>query len=223
MGLHPLIQNRQIFTDNGAVPLQQLVTVLQCQGSDGVVNHAAADQVIIPVGAESPKRILVVGGNPSHADAGQGEYLGHAADGDAFFVQVNNGGKVAVFLGQVPVDLIAQHISVNAAGNGNNLLQQFLGHECAGGIVGVVDADQFCAWGSQAAQFVQIRQIMLLLLQVHNGHVCPDGFGNGIQLLIGGHNADHPISGGNQGAEHVMIGTGCTVGRYNLLRRQGAV
>ena len=82
----------------------------------------AADEIIVPVGQKRLQCRLVTGGDPAHSQPRQREHLGHAADGDALFVQVGDGGAPAVCLGQVAVYLVAENVGVRAAGDVHDLL-----------------------------------------------------------------------------------------------------
>ena len=95
---------------------------------------------------------------------------------------------------QMAVDLIAEDIDVRAAGNLNDLLQQLPGHQCPGGIVGIVDADHLRVRRHQCTKLVQIGQIAVFLPQIHDGHIGADGCRNRVKLLVGGHDA-HYIAG----------------------------
>lgn len=47
--------------------------------------------------------------------------------------------------------------------------------------------------------------------------------GKTVELLIGGHDADHPIACRNKRAEHVVIGSRRTVGEHYLLGLHGLI
>ena len=49
------------------------------------------------------------------------------------------------------------------------------------------------------------------------------GLGDGGQLLIAGHDADHPVSRLHQGVEHMVVGAGGAVGGHQFLRADRAV
>ena len=169
------------------------------------------------MGQERGQGGLVMGGDPAHTQPRQGEDLGHTADGDALFVQVGDGGAPVVGLGQVAVDLVAEDVGAHAAGDGDDLLQQGRGHQRAGGVIGVVDADHLRVRRHQRLQLGQVGEVVVLLLQVHDGHLRADGLRNGVELLVGGHNADHPVSGGDEGAEHMVVGARRAVGGHHLM------
>ena len=121
------------------------------------------------------------------------------------------------------VDLIAEDIGVRAAGNLDDLLQQLPGHQCPGGIVGIVDADHLRVRRHQCTKLVQIGQIAVFLPQIHDGHIGADGCRNRVKLLVGGHDAHYAVPGGDQGAENVVIGTGGAVGQHDLIGTERAV
>ena len=143
--LDPVVQNGQILPYDAPIAGQQLVSVLQGQGGHRLVQHPAADQVVVPVDEAALQHLGIPGGDPAQPDPGQGEHLGHTADADALLIQVHNGGAVALLLGEVAVHLVTQDIGPVAAGDGDDLLQHLLGHEGAGGVVGVVQADELDA------------------------------------------------------------------------------
>ena len=215
--LHPGVQNGQILPDDAPVPLQQLVRVLQGQGGHRLVQHAAADQVVVPVDAALLQHALVLGGDPAQAHPRQGEHLGHAAHADALLVQVHDGGAVALLLGQMAVHLVAQDVGIVPPGNGDDLLQQFLRHEGPGGVVGVVEADDLHASLRQPGELLGVGQIAALPGQMQQLHLGPQRGGDGIELLIGGQDGDHLVPGLHQGVEQVVVGPRRPVGGDHLL------
>ena len=162
----------------------------------------------------------IPGGDPAQPDPGQGEHLGHTADADALLIQVHNGGAVALLLGEVAVHLVTQDIGPVAAGDGDDLLQHLLGHEGAGGVVGVVQADELDASPGQLLQTGQVGQKAVVRGQGKQLHLGPQGVGDGVQLLIGGQDGDDLVTRLHQGAEQVVVGSGGAVGGDHLLRAQ---
>ena len=185
--------------------------MLQGKGGDRFIQQPAADMVVIPVGEELAHRRLVVRGDPAEPQPCQGKDLGHASDGDALLIQVRDGFAPGVFLGQMPVHLVAENIGVHAPGDRDDLLQNLSAHQGAGWVVRVVDADQFGARDGEPPQFVQIRQVPVLFPQMQDLHVCPVGFGDRIELLVRRHHTDDPVTGLGKGVEHMMVGACCTV------------
>ena len=173
LSLHPGVQNGQILPDDAPVPLQQLVRVLQGQGGHRLVQHAAADEVVVPVDAALLQHALVLGGDPPQPHPRQGEHLGHAAHADALLVQVHDGGAVALLLGQMAVHLVAQDIGIVPPGNGDDLLQQLLRHEGPGGVVGVIQADELHAPLRQPGELLGVGQIAALPGQMQQLHPGP--------------------------------------------------
>ena len=52
---------------------------------------------------------------------------------------------------------------------------------------------------------------------MHDGDVRADGLGDGVELLVGGHDADHAVTRGDERAEHVIICARRTVRRDDLV------
>ena len=217
LSLHPGVQNGQILPDDAPVPLQQLVRMLQGQGCHRLVQHAAADEVVVPVDAALLQHALVLGGDPPQAHPRQGEHLGHAAHADALLVQVHDGGAVALLLGQVAVHLVAQDVGPVPPGDGNNLLEQGLRHEGPGGVVGVVEADELHAPLRQPGELFRVGQVFALPGQMQQLHLGPQRGGDGVELLIGGQDGDHLVPGLHQGVEQVVVGPRRSVGGDHLL------
>ena len=109
-------------------------------------------------------RRFIVCGDPAHAQPREREHLRHAAHGDALFIAVGDGLAPAVLLRQVAVDLVAEDVRAHAAGDLHDAPQQFLTHQRAGGVVGVVDADHFRLGRDEALEFVQVGEIVVFLL-----------------------------------------------------------
>ena len=194
------------------------------QRGNRVVKHAAADKVIIPVGNAAVQQLPVVCDDPAQPQPRQREHLGHTADGHPLLrVQVNDGIRPRVLLRQMAIHLVAHDPCIHIAGNFHNLLQQFPAHQCAGGVIGVIDADDLGVRGGQLSQLLQIRQIAVFLCQMQQLHICAEGLGNGIKLLVGRHNADDPIARLHQRVKHMVVGPGRTVGGDNLLRTDGPI
>ena len=109
-------------------------------------------------------RRFIVRGDPAHAKAREREDLGHAADRDALFIEVDDGLAPLVLLRQVAVDLVTEDVRAHAAGDLHDAPQQLLTHQRAGGVVGVVDADHFRLGRDEALELIQIGEIVVFLL-----------------------------------------------------------
>ena len=80
LALYPGIQNSEIFPHNTPISCKNPVAVLQSEGSYRLIQHAAADMVIITVGEKLLHCVSVMGSNPAKSQPCQGKHLGHAAD-----------------------------------------------------------------------------------------------------------------------------------------------
>ena len=58
---------------------------------------------------------------------------------------------------------------------------------------------------------------------MEQAHVRPEGLGDGVELLVGGHDADHPVPGFQQGVEDVVVSPRRPVGGDDVLRGKGFV
>ena len=52
---------------------------------------------------------------------------------------------------------------------------------------------------------------------MHDGDVRADGLGDGVELLIGRHDADHTVARGNERAEHMMVRARRAVREHDLV------
>jgi hypothetical protein len=71
------------------------VLALQGDAGQGVVDASDADGAVVPVGGQLGEKAGGAG-DPAQVQPGQGVGLGHAAGGDAAFVQVGDRGGYAV-------------------------------------------------------------------------------------------------------------------------------
>ena len=222
-GVDPIVKNGEVRAHDAGVARDELVLMAERYGGDSLIEHAAAYEVIVPVGAEGGKRGLVMRGDPAETQTGKREHLGHAADGNALFVQVGDGFAPDILLREVAVDLVAQEVCVHAAGDPDDLLQKLPAHERAGGVIGVVDADHLRVRGDKGAQLVKVDKVAVLLLKVHDGKVSADGLGDRIKLLIGRHDADDAVALGDEGAEHMVVRARRAVGGDDVLGLHGLI
>ena len=118
------------------------------------------------------------------------------------------------------VYLVAEHIGIHAFCDFHNLPQQFRRHQCTGGIIGIVDADQLCPGHRQLPQLLQSRQVAVLRGEIQESDLRTVALGNGVKLLVGRHDADDPVTGLHQGIKHMVIGSRRTVGCDHFLRFQ---
>ncbi len=76
--------------------------------------------------------------------------------------------------------LIAKYPRARRASDFDNLAEQFLGHQSACRIVRIIYANELGLGCDKATQFVKIRQVIVVLSQLQNLNVSPEGFWNRI-------------------------------------------
>ena len=217
---HPVGQDGQIFADDAPVARQQRVAVAQGEGGDGLVEHAAADQAVIAAGEAGVDEIRVVAGDPAETQTRQRKHLGHAADGNALVVEIDDGFAPVVRLRQVAVDLVAENIRADLPRHRDDGFQRGLIHQRAGRVVRVIQADQARIRFDHAAQLVQIGQKAVLLAQREQIDLRTEGLRNGIKLLIRRQNADHVVAGADKRVHGQVVRARRAVGRDDLVRVQ---
>ena len=102
----------------------------------------------------------------------------------------------------------------------HDLPQQLRRHQRAGGVVGIVDADQLRSRHRQLPQLLQSRQVAVLRGEIQEFDLRTVAFRNGIKLLIGRHDADDPVTRLHQRIKHVVVCARRAVGRNHFLRFQ---
>ena len=157
------------------------------------------------MGQKCAQRLLIVRRDPSHAKTRERENLRHAANRNALLIKIDDRLAPTVLLRQVPVHLVAEHIRVHASGNLDDSPQQLPGHQRARRVVGVIDADELRVFIHKGFQLGKVGKVPVFLPQVHEPHVRADGLGDGVELLVGRHDAHHAVSRGDERAEHVII------------------
>ena len=172
------------------------------------------------MGQKCAQRLLIVRRDPSHAKTRERENLRHAANRNALLIKIDDRLAPAVLLRQVPIDLVAEHIRVHASGNLDDSPQQLPGHQRARRVVGVIDADELRVFIHKGFQLGKVGKVSVFLPQVHEPHVRADGLGDGVELLVGRHDAHHAVSRGDERAEHVIICARCAVRRNDLVRSE---
>ena len=196
------------------------MAVAQREGSDGFVKHAAADEAVIAAGKAGVDEIRIVAGDPAEAQTGQRKDLGHAADGNALLIQIDDRRAPDVRLCQVTVDFVAEHIGADFARHRDNRFQHGLIHQCAGRVIGVVQADKPGVGLDETAQLVEIRQKAVFLAQRKQIDLRAEGLRNGIQLLIGWQHADDVVAGANERIHGQVICARRAVRGGNLVRAE---
>ena len=149
---------------------------------------------------------------PAQADARHGPNLGHGAHDHGLVVQVDRRrGKGVAVLHEQAIDLIEHEPGIVPARDVDDAADLLLGKQRARGVVRVVDADDLDVVAAQGVEPLGVHVVVLLLVQVQNAHVGAAHLGNGVELLVGGHDGSDVVARLAQGREHQVVGAGRAV------------
>ena len=112
--VYPFVEYGEVLAHDAFVALKELIAAREGNGPYRLVKHAAANEVIISVRDAAFNDVLIVRCYPAEAYSGKREYLGHAADGYALVVQIDDGFAPYIVLRQVAVDLVAHDVCADA-------------------------------------------------------------------------------------------------------------
>ncbi len=129
-------------------------------------------------------------------------------------------------MAKAPVHLVAEEPGPGGAGDFHQLPEEGLLHHRAGGVVGVIDIDELhpAPGGShQAPQLLRVREPSCFLPQPQDVHLGPDGFRDGVVLLVGGQHRNHLVPWLHQSEHGEGVGPDGPVGDGNLLRGNALV
>ena len=70
-GIDPVVEDGEVRAHDAGVARDELVLMAERYGGDSLIEHAAAYEVIVPVGAEGGKRGLVMRGDPAETQTGK--------------------------------------------------------------------------------------------------------------------------------------------------------
>ena len=192
-------------------------------GAHGLVEQAAGDEVVVAMGQKVSAQLFVLGNAPAQTDARQRPHLAHGAGGDALVVKVDDRLGVLVGLVQVAVHLVAVQPRVVLARHLHDGPQRLAVEQGTRGVVGIVDADDLRLRRTQGVQGLHVHVVAVLLFQMQHVHRSAAHLGDGVELLVGGHDRHHVVARVHQRREHECVGAGGPVGGDDVLGRHGAV
>ena len=164
------------------------------QSGNRFINHAAADQIIVPVAPACSKNRWILCSNPAKAYTGKGEYFGHGADGNAFFIKIRSRRRPNIFLCEVAVNFIDHQVSAAFPGDFHDFLKKGFIHQCTGRVVRVIETDHLGSLDGKTSEFIKVRQVVLIFFQMHDFDICAKRCRNGIQLLVGRHDGNDAVA-----------------------------
>ena len=174
------------------------------------------EQVVAQLGA--------LGDGPAQPDARQRPDLRHRARHDGFVIEVDRrSGEAVVVLGEQAVDLVAHEPGPVRAGDIHDRFDLFAREQGAGGVVGVVDADDFGVVGHQRGEFFGVDMVVRVFFQMEDVDGGAAHFGNRIELLVGGHDRHHVVARTAQGGKHQVVGAGRAVSGDDVAGLDGFV
>ncbi len=90
-------------------------------------------------------------------------------------------------------------------------------------IIGVIYADHLRSRNGERLELIKIGQEPVALAQMKKLKIRAEGFGYGVQLLIGRHDADNAVAGVDERVENVVVCARRAVGRDDLVRLQSLI
>lgn len=212
LGVDPLLKDVQILANDAVAAGQDRVAVRQGVRGNLLVEQPAADEVVVAVAQQVMAQLRVLRDAPPQADSRHGPYLGHGAHHDGLVVQVDGRGRERVaVLHEQAVHLVEHEPRVVPARDVHDAANLLLGKQRARGVVRVVDADDLDVVAAQGVESLGVHVVVLLLVQVQNAHVGAAHLGNGVELLVGGHDGNDVVAQLAQGREYQVVGAGRAV------------
>jgi hypothetical protein len=198
--LEEAVQERQVTPHDREVAVEKDLAVSQRQRGQELARRARADGRVVLQRDDGIPQVSIAGRDPSGPQPRQAVALGDAAERNAPLILVTCGrqptGRVVL---EFPVDLIAEHHQPVRAGEPDDMLKHRPRHQCAGGIVRLVEVEQACRRADQAGQRVEIMRPAVFVPAPPLAHL---GAGTARDLqcrLIAGRLDDHMIAGPQQG------------------------